>query len=52
MGFDYFNSHVYLVEYAGVKTFVDTSLTCYVSCQYSIYSNMNVLGLHTSHNKS
>jgi hypothetical protein len=25
MGFDYFNSHVYLVEYAGGTTFVNTS---------------------------
>ena len=49
MGFDYFNSHVYLVEYAGVKTFVDTSLTCYVSCQYSIYSNMNEADARPAH---
>jgi hypothetical protein len=41
MGFDYFNSHLYLVEYAAVTIFVNTSSTCYVSFQYSIYSNMN-----------
>ncbi len=28
---DYFNSHVYLVEYAGGTTFADTSPTCYIS---------------------
>jgi hypothetical protein len=39
--FPYFNSHVYLVEYAGVTTFVDTSHTCYVSFHYSIYSKVN-----------
>ena len=31
MGFDYFNSHVYLMEYAAVITFVVTSPTCYIS---------------------
>jgi hypothetical protein len=32
---------VYLVEYAGVTTFVNTSPTCYVSSHYSIYSKVN-----------
>jgi hypothetical protein len=41
MNFDYFNLHVYLVEYAGVTTFVNTSPTCYVSSHYSIYSKVN-----------
>ena len=40
MDIDYFNSHVYLVEYAGGTTFVDTSPTCYVSSHYSIYSKL------------
>ncbi len=41
MGFDYFNSYVYLMEYAAVTTFVDTSPACYVSFQYLIYSKVN-----------
>jgi hypothetical protein len=49
MDFDYFNSHVYLVEYAAVITFVDTSPTCYVSFQYSIYSNMNEADARPAH---
>jgi hypothetical protein len=49
MGFDYFNSHVYLVKYAAVITFVDTSPMCYVSFQYSIYSNMNEADAQPAH---
>ncbi len=50
MGFDYFNSHVYLVEYAAVITFfVNTSPTCFVSFQYSIYSNMNEADAQPAH---
>ncbi len=41
MDIDYFNFHVYLVEYAGVTTFDDTSPTCYVSSHYLIYSKVN-----------
>ena len=45
----YFNSHVYLVEYAGVTTFVDTSPTCYVSFHYSIYSKVNEADARPAH---
>ncbi len=41
MDIDYFNSHVYLVEYAGGTTFVNISPTCYLSSHYSIYSKVN-----------
>ncbi len=41
MGFDYFNSHVYLVEYAGGTTFVNISPTCYALSHYLIYSKVN-----------
>ena len=49
MGFDFFNSHMYLMEYAGVATFVDTTPTCYFLFQYSIYSNMNEADAQPAH---
>ncbi len=42
--FDFFNSHVYLVEYAAVITFINTSPTCYVSFQYSIHLQQHEWG--------
>jgi hypothetical protein len=49
MDFDYFNSHVCLVGYAAVITFVDTSPMCYVSFKYSIYSKVNEADSEPAH---
>ena len=49
MDIDYFNPLVYLVKYAGVTTFVDTSPTCYVSFHYLIYSKVNEADARPAH---
>ena len=50
MGFKHFNSHVYLVEYAGVTTFVDTCPTCYASFHYYLIdSKVNEADAHPAH---